>query len=143
MNTCVHMGRLTKDPEVRTAKSGSTIARFSLAVDRRFKREGEPDADFLNFVAFKKTAEFIEKYCKKGTKLLIQSHCQNDNYMNRDGQTVYRDVFVVENVEFAESKASAQRSNGSSANNTPKSPAKDDGFMNIPNGISEEEMPFA
>lgn len=140
MNTCVHMGRLTKDPEVRTAKSGSTIARFSLAVDRRFKREGEPDADFLNFVAFKKTAEFIEKYCKKGTKLLIQSHCQNDNYMNRDGQTVYRDVFVVENVEFAESKASAQRSNGSSA---PKSPAKDDGFMNIPNGISEEEMPFA
>ena len=139
MNICIHTGRLVRDPEVRTTQSGSVIARFSLAVDRRFKKEGEPTADFLEFVAFGKTAEFVEKYCKKGTKLLIQSHCQNDNYMNRDGQTVYRDVFVVENVEFAESKASAQRSNGSPA---PKSPAKDDGFMNIPDGISEE-MPFA
>lgn len=141
MNICVQMGRLTKDPEVRTAKSGSTIARFSLAVDRRFKRDGEPDADFLNFAAFGKTAEFVGKYCKKGTKLIIESHFQNDNYMNRDGQTVYRDTFYVDKVEFAESKASAQRSNGSSANNTPKSPAKDDGFMNIPDGISEE-IPF-
>lgn len=142
MNICIHTGRLVRDPEVRTTQSGSVIARFSLAVDRRFKKEGELTVDFLEFVAFGKTAEFVEKYCKKGTKLDVHSRLQNDNYTNRDGNKVYRNTLYVESLEFGESKASAQRSNGSSANNTPKSPAKDDGFMNIPNGISEEEMPF-
>lgn len=138
MNICIHTGRLTKDPEVRVTQSGSTIARFSLAVDRRFKKEGEPTADFLEFVAFGKTAEFVEKYCKKGTKLDVHSRLQNDNYTNREGNKVYRNTLYVESLEFGESKASAQRSNGSPA---PKSPAKDDGFINIPDGISEE-MPF-
>lgn len=139
MNVCIHTGRLVRDPEVRTTQSGSTIARFSLAVDRRFKKEGEPTADFLEFIAFGKTAEFVEKYCKKGTKLDVHSRLQNDNYTNRDGNKVYRNTLYVESLEFGESKASAQRSNGSSA---PKSPAKDDGFMQIPNGIADEEMPF-
>ena len=138
MNICIHTGRLVKDPDVRTTQSGSTIARFSLAVDRRFKKEGEPTADFLEFVAFGKTAEFVGKYCKKGTKLDVHSRLQNDNYTNREGNKVYRNTLYVESLEFGESKASAQRSNGSSA---PESPAKDDGFMNIPDGISEE-MPF-
>ena len=140
MNICIHTGRLVRDPEVRTTQSGSVIARFSLAVDRRFKKEGELTVDFLEFIAFGKTAEFVEKYCKKGTKLDVHSRLQNDNYTNRDGNKVYRNTLYVESLEFGESKASAQRSNGSS---TPKSPAKDDGFMNIPDGISEEEMPFA
>lgn len=139
MNVCIHTGRLVRDPEVRTTQSGSVIARFSLAVDRRFKKEGEPTADFLEFIAFGKTAEFVEKYCKKGTKLDVHSRLQNDNYTNRDGNKVYRNTLYVESLEFGESKASAQRSNGSSA---PKSPAKDDGFMQIPNGIADEEMPF-
>ena len=85
------MGRLTRDPEVRYAQneSGTAVARFSIAVDRRFKRDGEPDADFFNCTAFGKQAEFVEKYLRKGTKMLITGRIQNDNYTNKDGQTVF------------------------------------------------------
>lgn len=139
MNKIIMMGRLTKDPEVRYAGEKNTAtARYSIAVERRFKREEDPDADFFNLVSFGKTAEFVEKYLRKGTKIVVEGEVRNNNYTNKDGQMVYSNEFLINSVEFAESKAAA-------SNNAPApapSPAPDgDGFMNIPNGV-EEELPF-
>lgn len=139
MNLCIHIGRLSRDPEARYGQSGNAMASFSLAVDRKFKREGQATADFLNFKAFGKTAEFLEKYCHKGTKLVVQSHLQNDNFTNREGVKVYRDSLMVDSVEFAESKAASEKANKSEQ--SPASPTSD-GFMNIPDAI-DEEVPFA
>ena len=143
MNICIHSGRLTKDPETRTTKSGMLICDFTLAVDRKFKREGQPTADFLNFTAFGKTAEFIEKWCRKGTKLDVQSTLQNNNYQNSEGKTVYRNTLMVESVEFAESKAASQRANANNngSNAVPASNDSKDDFMNISGAIGEE-LPF-
>ena len=138
MNKCVLMGRLTRDPEVRM--SGDTaVARFSLAVDRRFKKDGEQTADFINCVAFGKTGEFIEKYGRKGTKFVVEGRIQTGSYTNKDGQKVYTTDVVVEQVEFAESKAYAD---GNTTNNTANSNAPTDtSFMDIPDSI-DEELPF-
>ena len=143
MNICIHSGRLTKDPETRVTKSGMLICDFTLAVDRKFKREGQPTADFLSYTAFGKTAEFIEKWCHKGTKLDVQSALQNNNYQNSEGKTVYRNTLMVESVEFAESKAASQRANGNSngSNAVPASNDSKDDFMNISGAIGEE-LPF-
>ncbi len=143
MNKVILMGRLTRDPEVRYAQNSNTaVCRYSLAVDRRFKREGEPDADFFNCTAFGKSAEFAEKYFKQGTKLLVTGRIQNDNYTNRDGQKVYSVQVIVEEQEFAESKNSSNSSgNGAAYESRPNPSAAGDGFMNIPDGI-EEELPF-
>ena len=106
MNKVILMGRLTRDPEVR--QSGDTVvARFSLAVDRRFKKDGDQTADFINCVAFGKTGEFIAKYAHKGTKFVIEGRIQTGSYTNKDGQKVYTTDVIVEQVEFAESKTSA------------------------------------
>ena len=112
------------------------IARYSLAVDRRFKRDGEPDADFINCVAFGKSGEFAEKYLKKGTKVAVVGRIQTGSYTNKDGQKVYTTDVVVEEQEFAESKNS-----GSSDNNQSAPANKNTDFMNIPDGI-DEELPF-
>ena len=104
MNSVQLLGRLTRDPDVRYADSGSTIARFSLAVDRRFKQESGETADFINCIAFGKTAEFIEKFIFKGTKIALNGRIQTGSYTNKDGVKVYTTDVVVENVEFAESK---------------------------------------
>ena len=104
MNKVILMGRLTRDPEVSSSASGTTFARFSIAVDRRFKREGEPDADFFNCTSFGKQAEFVERYLKKGTKVVVTGRIQNDNYTNKEGQKVYSVRIMVEEIEFAESK---------------------------------------
>lgn len=138
MNKTILMGRLTRDPEVRM--SGDTaVARFSLAVDRRFKKDGEQTADFINCVAFGKTGEFIEKYGRKGTKFVVEGRIQTGSYTNKDGQKIYTTDVVVEQVEFAESKASAD---GNTANNTSNSNTPTDtSFMDIPDGI-DEELPF-
>ncbi len=144
MNKVILMGRLTRDPEVRYGgANNSAVARFSLAVDRRFKRDGdEQTADFINCVAFGKTAEFLEKYARKGTKFVVEGRIQTGSYTNKEGQKVYTTDVVCENVEFAESKNS--QSGGSSfdggAGFAPSSDAGD-GFMNIPDGI-DEELPF-
>ena len=132
------MGRLTRDPEVRYTQGDNAmaIARYSLAVDRRFKRDGEPDADFINCVAFGKAGEFAEKYLKKGTKIAVVGRIQTGSYTNKDGQKVYTTDVVVEEQEFAESKNS-----GSSDNNQSAPVNKNTDFMNIPDGI-EEELPF-
>ena len=139
MNLCIHIGRLSRDLEVRYGQSGNAMASFTLAVDRKFKREGQATADFLNFKAFGKTAEFLEKYCHKGTKLVVQSQLQNDNFTNKEGVKVYRDTLIVDSVEFAESKAASEKANKSEQN--PASPTSD-GFMDIPDGLSDEEVPF-
>ena len=139
MNKVILMGRLTRDPEVRYTQGDNAIAiaRYSLAVDRRFKRDGEPDADFINCVAFGKSGEFAEKYLKKGTKVAVVGRIQTGSYTNKDGQKVYTTDVVVEEQEFAESKNS-----GSSDNNQSAPENKNTDFMNIPDEIEDSELPF-
>uniref|UniRef100_A0AAU8B6V1 Single-stranded DNA-binding protein n=1 Tax=Dulem virus 39 TaxID=3145757 RepID=A0AAU8B6V1_9CAUD len=139
MNKVILMGRLTRDPEVRYGGANNTaVAKFSFSVPRKFKRDGEPDCDFINCTAFGKTAEFIEKYCTKGTKLLLEGRWQTGSYTNREGQKVYTNDCMVEICEFAESKNASQQNTQDRPMPTPNS---DDGFMQIPDGI-EDELPF-
>ena len=147
MNKVILMGRLTRDPEVRYSQGANSlaIARYTLAVDRRFRREGEPTADFINCVAFGRAAEFAERYLRQGTKIAITGRIQTGSYTNRDGVKVYTTDVVVEEQEFAESKAnSAAPSNSNYQASPAPSPRADigDGFMNIPDGI-DEELPFS
>jgi single stranded DNA-binding protein (ssb) len=144
MNKVILMGRLTRDPEVRYSQGEGSlaIARFSLAVDRRFKRQGEPEADFFNCTAFGKQAEFAERYMKQGTKMVVVGRVQNDNYTNKDGQKVYSVQIMVDELEFAESKNAGAAPGGYQPSSRPEpSQAAGDGFMNIPDGI-DEELPF-
>lgn len=131
MNKIILMGRLTRNPEVRysAGENSTTIARFSLAVNRKFTKEGDQvKADFFNCTAFGKQGEFVEKYLQQGTKILVTGRIQNDNYTNREGQKVYSVQVLVEEVEFAESKgASAQQENTD--------------FQAIPEDLGEE-LPF-
>ena len=141
MNKVILMGRLTKDPDIRYSQGekSTAVARFSLAVDRKFKQEGQTTADFINCLAFGKRAEFIEKYCRKGTKLVVEGSWQTGSYTNKDGNKVYTNECLIENCEFAESKAAAQ--NSQPAEGPSPSSAIGDGFMNLPDGI-DEELPF-
>lgn len=149
MNKVVLMGRLTRDPEVRYSQNeaSTAVARFTLAVDRRFKREGsDQTADFIGCVAFGRQAEFAEKYFHQGTKIAISGRIQTGSYTNKDGQRVYTTDVVVEEQEFAESKAASDRNGYGYQQNEPAarpepSMAAGDGFMNIPDGI-DEELPF-
>lgn len=136
MNKTILCGRLTRDPEIRYSQgeNAMAIARGSIAVDRRFKKDGEQTADFINLVAFGKTAEFFEKYIKKGTKIIVEGRIQTGSY-DKDGTKVYTTDVVVEQVEFAESKSSSE--NNISANR----PSADE-FLNIPDGIEDEDLPF-
>lgn len=129
MNTIIIMGRLTRDPEIRYSKDSKAIARVSIAVDRRFKQEGQPEADFFNLVGFGKTAEFIEKYFHKGMKALVAGELRNNNYTGKDGTKYYTDDIIISSIEFAESKK---------ADNS--APA-DDFNPFVPEGI-DEELPF-
>ena len=147
MNKVILMGRLTRDPEVRYSQgeNATAVARYSLAVDRRFRRDNEPTADFINCVAFGRAAEFAERYLRQGTKIAITGRIQTGSYTNKDGVKVYTTDIVVEEQEFAESKAAGGAS--TPTNNYQASPAPSpstdigDGFMNIPDGI-DEELPF-
>ena len=136
MNKVILMGRLTRDPDVRYSQGeqSTAVARYTIAVDRRFKRDGDQQtADFINCVAFGRQGEFAEKYFRKGIKIAITGRIQTGSYTNKDGQRVYTTDVVIEEQEFAESKsASAGNAAGS---------AVGDGFMSIPNGI-DEELPF-
>lgn len=137
MNKWVGIGRLVADPEIRYSQgeNATCIARYRLAVNRRYKRDGEPEADFVSCVAFGKQGEFAEKYLSKGMKIAVSGRIQTGSYTNQDGQKVYTTDIVVEEHEFCESKGS-----GSSAAPAPQQ-ASGDGFMNIPDGL-EEELPF-
>ena len=139
MNKVILMGRLTRDPEIRytTGENSMAIARYTLAVDRRFKRDGEATADFIRCVAVGKPAEFAEKYFHQGIKIVISGRIQTGSYTNKDGNKVYTTDIVIEDQEFAESKQS-QTSEGQQY----KCALTDaDGFMNLPDGI-DEELPF-
>lgn len=145
MNKVILMGRITRDAEIRytQGEKSTAIARFSLAVDRRFKKDNdEQNTDFISCIAFGKIAEFLEKFGRKGTKFVVDGHIQTGSYNNKDGQKVYTTDVVVENIEFAESKNSS--GSGGSTNQpapAPSSSSAGDGFMNIPDGINEE-LPF-
>lgn len=130
MNKVILMGRLTRDPEISSSTSGTTFARFSIAVDRKFSREGEPDADFFNCSAFGKTAEFIERNIHKGTKILVSGRLQNNNYTNKEGQKIYDVRVVVEDVEFGEGKKDTSNAQ------------TQDEFLNVPDGL-DMELPFS
>lgn len=142
MNKVILMGRLTRDPEVRYSArdNAMAIARYTLAVDRRFHREGETDADFISCVAFDKRAEFAEKYLRKGVKIAVIGRINTGKYTNQEGQTVYTTDVVIEECEFAESKSGSER-NRQANNNSPAPAVSNNGFMNIPDGI-DEELPF-
>lgn len=132
-NKCFHLGRLTADPEVRYSSNGETaITRFRIAVSRRFKREGDPDADFLNMVAFGKTAENIGKYFQKGSMILTESHVQTGSY-EKDGRKVYTTDFVVDGFEFTESKSNK-------AEEPKAEKVKDGEFVPVPNAT--EDLPW-
>lgn len=138
MNKVILMGRLCADPEVRYSQNENqtAVARYRLAVDRRFKREGDQTADFISCVAFGKAAEFAEKYLRQGTKIAITGRIQTGSYTNREGQKVYTTDVVVEEQEFAESKGASGNIEGSAPQATDP-----DGFMSLPDGI-DEELPF-
>lgn len=136
MNKVILMGRLVKDPDIRYSQGANTtcIARYTLAVDRKFKQEGQPTADFINCIAFGKLGEFAEKYLHKGTKIAVTGRIQTGSYKNKDGNTVYTTDVVVEEQEFCESK---------SQSNSQPQPAQsnDNSWMNIPDGV-EDSLPF-
>lgn len=136
MNRVILMGRLVRDAEVRYSEGANSmaIARFTLAVDRRIKKENQPSADFISCVAFGKVAEFVEKWTKKGTKVVVEGRWQTGNYEDKEGKTVYTNDCMIDSCEFAESKKAETEAP------TP-SPAGD-GFMNIPDNIDESELPF-
>jgi single-strand DNA-binding protein len=141
MNKVIIMGRLTRDPEVRYAQTGAdgntmAIARFSLAVDRRFKKDGEQQADFLNCVAFGKQGEFVEKYLAKGTKIVVEGRIQTGSYTDKEtGKKVYTTDIVCESLEFAESKTQNSTSQEQPSN-------VGDGFMTVPDNLEDEGLPF-
>ena len=136
MNKVILIGRVVRDVEIRYSQGTNTtcIARYTLAVGRKFKQEGQPTADFINCIAFGKLGEFAEKYLHKGIKIAVTGRIQTGSYKNKDGNTVYTTDVIVEEQEFCESK----NSSGSSAEPQPK---PDDSFMSIPDGI-DEELPF-
>ena len=151
MNKVILMGRLTRDPEIRytSGENQTAVARYTLAVDRRFKRQGdEQTADFINCVVFGRGAEFAESYLHQGTKIVAVGRIQTGSYTNKDGQRVYTTDVVVEEQEFAESKAASDNYAASHPQTSAPAPsmpapgaASADGFMNIPDGI-DEELPF-
>lgn len=141
MNKTVLMGRLTADPQVRYSQgdNATAVARYTLAVNRKFKKDGEPTADFIPCVAFGRSAEFTEKYFRKGMQVAVSGRIQTGSYTNKDGNKVYTTDVVVEEQEFAESKAANQQNQQSAGSGS--IPASD-GFMNIPDGM-DEELPFS
>lgn len=148
MNKVILMGRLTRDPEVRYSQgdNATAIARFTLAVDRRIKRDNEASVDYINCVSFGRSAEFAEKHFHKGTKIVIVGRIQTGSYTNKDGQKVYTTDIVIEEQDFAESKAASQQNNSGNAQNAsnnqqaqqPKPQTSPDGFMNA----DDEGLPF-
>ena len=148
MNKVILMGRLTRDPEVRysAGENALAIARYTLAVDRRFRRDGEATADFISCVSFGRTAEFAEKYFRQGMRVLVSGRIQTGSYVNKEGQKVYTTEVILDDQEFADSKGAASEMGGYSQAAPSQRPAPTsaigDGFMNIPDGVEDEGLPF-
>lgn len=145
MNKVILMGRLTRDPDIRYSQGENSlaIARYTLAVDRRFKRDGEASADFINCVAFGRSAEFAERYFHQGIRIVVSGRIQTGSYTNREGAKVYTTEVVVEDQEFAESRSASEANRSSHQTDQAAAPSGDagDGFMMIPQGL-DEELPF-
>ncbi len=147
MNKVILMGRLTRDPEVRYTQGDNqmAIARYTLAVDRRGRgnaSNGEQTADFIQCIAFGKSGEFAEKYCHQGTKLVVTGHIQTGSYTNKDGQKVYTTDVIVEDQEFAESKASSENSGNNNNSRPATASSHQNGWVNVPDGVEDEGLPF-
>ena len=138
MNKVILMGNLTRDPEIRytQGENALAVARFSLAINRRFAKQGDTEVDYFNCTAFGKQAEFIEKYFRKGSRMLVSGRVQNDNYTNKNGEKVYSVQIMADEIEFAERKQA-----GGNNNSEPEQKQDDDDFMEIPENI-ESELPF-
>ena len=145
MNKAILVGRLTRDPEVRYSQgdNATAVARYTLAVDRRFRRDGEPTADFIPCVVFGRSAEFAEKYFHQGMRVSISGRIQTGSYTNKDGVKVYTTEVIVEEQEFAESRAESDANRANFQHQAAPAPSADagDGFMNIPEGI-DDVLPF-
>lgn len=142
MNKVIISGRVVRDADVRysqTVNGSMAVARYTLAVDRAFKKEGEQAADFINCIAFGKNGEFAEKYLHQGTKIIVEGRWQTGSYTNKDGQKVYTNDCVVERHEFCESRATHQQNNNNGL--LPNNSSTNDEFMNIPDDV-EGELPF-
>ena len=146
MNKVVLVGRLTRDPEVRYSQgdNATAVARYTLAVDRRFRRDGEPTADFIPCVIFGRSAEFAEKYFHQGMRVSISGRIQTGSYTNKDGVKVYTTEVIVEEQEFAESKNASGNNGGGYQQEDRPAPgnASADGFMDIPTGLTGNDLPF-
>ena len=145
MNNVSLLGRLVRDPEVRYGQNESvSVAKFSLAVERKWKRDGEPTVDFINCTVFGKSAEFTEKYFRKGMRVAITGRIQTGSYKNKDGQTVFTTEIIVESQEIAQSKSESNESSTASNAEAGKSPygSSGDDFMSVPEGV-EDELPFS
>lgn len=146
MNKVILVGRLTRDPEVRHSQgdNSTAVARYTLAVERKFKRDNEPTADFIPCVGFGRLAEFAEKYLRQGMRISVSGHIQTGNYTNRENRKIYYTEVVLEEQEFAESKAESEANRNTTGQQEKPEETPDiapDGFMNIPEGL-EEELPF-
>lgn len=143
MNKVIEMGRLTSDPEIRQAQNNSIVASFTIAVNRRFKRDGQPDADFFRCSAFGKTAEFVEKYLKKGVKVIVSGSLQNNDYKDKNGVDHHVTQIIVDEVEFAESKNAAQQNSDMPQTQPAPAPVQSTlaDFVNVPDDM--EDLPFA
>ena len=148
MNKTILMGRLTKDPEVKYLQdeNSTAMARYTLAVDRRYRKDGKAETDFISCVTFGKNAEFAEKYLKKGLKILVSGRIQTGSYVNKEGQKVYTTEVILDDQEFADSKGAASDMSGYGQSAPSQRPAPTsaigDGFMNIPDGVEDEGLPF-
>ena len=147
MNRAILMGRLTRDPEVRysSGERSMAIARYTLAVDRGFKRgdSSEQNADFIPCIAFDKAGEFAEKYFRQGMRVLVSGRLQTGNYTNKDGHKVYTTEVIIDTQEFADSKGASEGASSYQASTRPSpTSASTDGFMNIPDGVDDEGLPF-
>lgn len=142
MNSCTFFGRLVRDVELRYSQSNVAVGRFTLAVNRAYQK-GDVKADFLNMVAFGKTAENIEKFFRQGSRIVVHCHVQNESYTNKDGNKVYQTNFIVDNFSFVDTRAEGGITQNQNTQPTPTPmPTNPDGWMNIPDGI-DEELPFS
>lgn len=141
MNSCIFYGRLVKDVELRYSQSNVAVGRFTLAVNRAYQR-GDVKADFLNMVAFSKTAENIEKFFRQGSRIVVHCHVQNDNYTNKDGNKVYQTNFIVDSFSFVDTRAEGGITDNQNTQPAPEpTPSNYDGFMDIPSDL-DTELPF-
>ena len=137
MNSVQLVGRLARDPDVKYSQDGKAHARITLAVDRRYRKDGEQNADFISCVAFGKTAEFVEKYFRKGMRMGLNGRIQTASYKNQEGNTIYTTDVICENIEFVESKKTEQAAGGE------QQAAGKDGFMSIPDQLDDDNLPFS